>query len=159
MSQIENNNHGKTRSLTGRASLRVDLTPMVDLGFLLISFFMLTTTLSQHSVANLIMPKDSEIETPVGELATLTLIPVGDNEINYYEGRQPAPGLIMHCSYNELRDVIQQKRQSVRASLGSEDKTVVIINPGPGASYKNFMDILDEIQINDIQHYFVLGSR
>lgn len=159
MAQIENNNHGKTRLLTGRTSLRVDLTPMVDLGFLLISFFMLTTTLSQHRVANLIMPKDSDIETLVGEQATLTLMPVRNNEINYYEGRQPAPGLIRHCSYAEVRAVIRQKRQKVAEALGSADKTVVIIDPGPESSYKNFMDLLDEILINDIQHYFVINHR
>jgi biopolymer transport protein ExbD len=159
MAQIENNNHGKNRFLTGRTLLRVDLTPMVDLGFLLISFFMLSTTFSQPRVANLIMPKDSDVETPVGELATLTLMPVRNNEISYYEGRQSQPALIQHCSYAEVRAVIRQKRQKVAEVLGSADKTVIIIDPGPESSYKNFMDILDEIQINDIQHYFVISHR
>lgn len=159
MAEIENNTHGKNRFLTGRTSLRVDLTPMVDLGFLLISFFMLSTTFSQPRVANLIMPKDSDIETPVGELATLTLMPVRNNEINYYEGRQLSPGLIRHCSYAEVRAVIRQKRQKVEDALGSADKTVIIIDPGSESSYKNFMDLLDEIQINDIQHYFVVNQH
>jgi biopolymer transport protein ExbD len=159
MAQIENNTHGKNRFLTGRTSLRVDLTPMVDLGFLLISFFMLSTTFSQPRAANLIMPKDSDIETPVGELATLTLMPVRNNEINFYEGRQPQPALIRHCSYAEVRSVIRQKRQKVAESLGCADKTVIIIDPGPESSYKNFMDLLDEIQINDIQHYFVINQH
>lgn len=159
MAQIENNTPGSNRFLTGRTSLRVDLTPMVDLGFLLISFFMLSTTFSQPRVANLIMPKDSNIETPIGELATLTLMPVRNNAINYYEGQQPAPGLIRHCSYAEVRAVIREKRQKVAEALGSADKTVVIIDPGPESSYKNFMDILDEIQINDIQHYFVVNQH
>jgi biopolymer transport protein ExbD len=122
MAQIENNRHGKTRFLTGRTSLRVDLTPMVDLGFLLISFFMLSTTFSQPHVANVIMPKDSDIETPVGELATLTLMPVRNNEINFYESRQPQPALIRHCSYAEVRSVIRQKRQKVKESLGVQTR-------------------------------------
>ena len=96
MAQIENNTHGKHRLLTGRTSLRVDLTPMVDLGFLLISFFMLSTTFSQPRVSNLIMPKDSDTETPVGGLATLTLMPGRNNEIDYYEGQQPQPAFIRH---------------------------------------------------------------
>jgi hypothetical protein len=36
---------------------------------------------------------------------------------------------------------------------------VIIIDPGPESSYKNFMDLLDEIQINDIQHYFVINQH
>lgn len=162
MAQVENNIHCKNRFLTGRTSLRVDLTPMVDLGFLLISFFMVSTTFSQPRLAHLIMPKDSDIETPVGELSTLTLMRVRNNEVEYYQGRQPQPALIKHCSFAEVRALVRQKwqkRQKVAEVLGSADKTVIIIDPGPESSYKNFMDLLDELQINDIQHYFVINPH
>ncbi len=156
MAQIENNSRSNLKCLTGQTTLRVDLTPMVDLGFLLISFFMLSTTLSQRNVSNLIMPKDSGVQTPVGRSATLTLMPVRNNEINYYEGDKRLPELIMHCSYAELRSVIQRKQQMVADVLGDKNKTVIIIDPGDESSYKNFIDLLDEIQINDIRHYFIV---
>lgn len=157
MAQIENNSRGNSASLTGRSSLRVDLTPMVDLGFLLISFFMLSTTLAQHNVANLIMPKDNGIETPVGRLATLTLMPIRNNQIDYCEGDKSSAELMKHCTYAEVRSVIQHKQRKVADLLGDKNKTVVIIDPGDESTYKNFIDLLDEIQINEIQHYFIIS--
>lgn len=156
MAPIEKKSHSNARSLTSRTHLRVDLTPMVDLGFLLITFFILSTTFSQPNVASLIMPKDSEIETKIHASAVLTLMPKRNNEIDYFEGSKPE--LILHCTYAEVRSVIQQKQKRVSEVLGNRNKMVVIIQPGDEASYKNFIDIMDEIQINDVQHYFITNS-
>jgi len=135
----------------------VDLTPMVDLGFLLITFFILTTSLSMPTVAGLVIPKDSKAEMPVCESCTLTLLPQANDEIYYYEG-MPSVNTILHkTGFSEkdgLRDLIQNKQRRVCALKGSKDETVVIIKPGIKSSYKNMMDVLDEIKINNVTHYF-----
>ena len=159
MAQIENTLHRNTKSSTSRVRIQMNLTPMVDLGFLLITFFILSATLSKSSSTDLLMPKDSEIKTILNESTVLTLMPIRNNEIDYFEGRNNVGSKIKHCSYAKLRYVIQQKQNEVAHKLGDKDKTVIIIDPGPQSSYKNFMDILDEIQINDIRHYFVVNHN
>jgi len=159
MAQLDLSPRRQSKSLSHRIRLNVDLTPMVDLGFLLITFFILSTTLSQPQSTDLVIPKDSKEKTPLKESAVLTLMPVRNNQIDYFEGRNESSVMTKHCSYNELRSVIQQKQREVARVLGNQNETVIIIDPDSTSSYKNFMDIMDEIQINDIRHYFVVNHQ
>jgi biopolymer transport protein ExbD len=154
MTQIEENNRSKSRR-----TVRVDLTPMVDLGFLLITFFILTTVLSQPIIATLVLPKDSNIKTPLKENAVLTLMLTRNDSIEYFEGPTQNKEIKKYCTFQNLRAVIQGKQKKVAAILGNRLETVIIINPGDQSTYKNFIDALDEIQINDVRHYFVIISK
>ncbi len=156
MAQIEENIHRHSKTNSTKKNLKVDLTPMVDLGFLLITFFILATELSQPSIAKLIMPKDEGPPIQVAKDAVLTLMLIRNDSIRYYDGNLPTGELIKICSFNKLRFVLQQKQKKVAKILGDGNKTVVIIYPGNESTYKNFVDALDEIQINDITHYFVM---
>ena len=158
MEQIEEHSR-RFKSNKAKKSLRVDLTPMVDLGFLLITFFILTTTLSEPKVTGLVMPKDSKLKTLLKGSATLTLMLKRNDSVDYYEGNITTKKLIRHCSFNNLRSVIQQKQLKVSSDLGDRKQTVIIISPGPESTYKNFVDALDEIEINDIRHYFVVDEK
>lgn len=157
MEQLESSPHRPSRALSHRKRLNVDLTPMVDLGFLLITFFILTTTLSQPQATDLIMPKDSKEKFLIKESAVLTLRPVRNNRIDYFEGRNEEDGKMMQCNYDELRSVIREKQKEVEKILGNKNETVVVIDPSSESSYKNFVDVIDEIQINRITHYFVVN--
>ena len=159
MAQLDLSRRHQSTSLSHRVRLNVDLTPMVDLGFLLITFFILTTTLSQPKSTNLIMPKDSTEKILLKESVVLTLRPVRNNSIDYFEGRNESVENVKHCSYSELRSVIQQKQNEVEKILGNKNESVVIIDPSSESSYKNFVDVMDEIQINDIGHYFVVNHQ
>lgn len=151
-----------------KLSTRIDMTPMVDLGFLLITFFIFTATMSTPTTMRLIMPKDEkkpENQTEVKESAALTLLMGKDNNIYYYEGQLKADGSnFSSTTYKEVREVIQNKKKNVMQmgkSLGyhpdSLDRDlVVVIKPNENATYKNTVDVLDEMTINNIRRFAIV---
>lgn len=151
-----------------KLSTRVDMTPMVDLGFLLITFFIFTATLSTPNTMRLIMPKDEkdpENQTEVKESGALTILMGKGNQVYYYEGQMAADGSnFKSSSYADIRKVIEDKKKAVKQlgrSLGypkdSLDKDmVVVIKPNAEATYKNTVDILDEMTISNIMRFALI---
>jgi len=135
-----------------KMSTKVDMTPMVDLGFLLITFFIFTTTMSQPTAMNLYMPKDvdkPEEQNKVKESGAFTLMLGKEDVVYFYEGMDPAaPGNFRSASFKTIRDEIIRKKQST-----NPEDLVVIIKPSIDATYKNTVDILDEMTINEIKRY------
>src|SRR5215218_7236204 len=87
MADLPMSRQSSGRRITGKVSTRVDLTPMVDLGFLLITFFMLTTVLSKPQILAMVMPDDThDAGDPIPESKTLTLILGADDKVFWYEG-------------------------------------------------------------------------
>lgn len=141
-----------------KLSTRVDMTPMVDLGFLLITFFMLTTVLTKPGAMSLIMPADGP-PTPVGESRSLTLLIHGDNKISWYDGQgQDAehPPVIYASNFsmqNGIGNVIRAKQQKVAAAAGDAEQLVVMIKAAGSARYRSVVDALDEMKINRVARY------
>ena len=135
-----------------KKSTSVDLTPMVDLGFLLITFFIFTTTMDQPTSMNLNMPKDTpdlQNETKIKESGALTLMLGKGDIIYYYEGMDPAK--METTGYKSVRDIILKKKKSTPA-----EDFFVTIKPDNDATYKNAVDILDEMNINDVTRYAMI---
>jgi len=158
MAALETNQSTKQNSgkKLNKKSTRVDLTPMVDLGFLLITFFVFTTAMTEPRAMKLIVPKASVVSEPIPESKVLTLIPYSNDEIKYYEGKLPANGKLNETtnSVNGLRQIILDKKKRVQAQFGNNEM-ILVIKPSDESSYKNFVDILDEISINEIRFYFI----
>jgi biopolymer transport protein ExbD len=135
-----------------KLSTRVDLTPMVDLGFLLITFFIFTTTMSQPTAMRLILPKDAdkpEDQNKAKESGVITLLLGNDNNVFYYEGQLASDGSNFKSSnFKEIRTVLIDKKRNT-----PEKDLVVIIKPSAECTYKNVVDILDEMAINILKKY------
>jgi biopolymer transport protein ExbD len=161
---------GKVR--TKKMSTRVDLTPMVDLGFLLITFFMLTTTLAKPQIMALVMPdkdiKKEDVE-PVKESKVLTLLLGPKDKVYFYEGITTPTLDSTDFSADGLRKTILNKMDKVKNQWGMEDYTDhktneprkgsfinVIIKPTKDSRYKNLVDALDEMAICKVRYYVIL---
>jgi len=135
-----------------KMSTRVDLTPMVDLGFLLITFFIFTTTMSQPTAMRLFLPKDTdkpEEQNKVKASGALSLLLGKNDVIYYYEGElAPDASNFKTTSFKDIRDIIINKKKST-----DPQDFVVVIKPNAESTYKNAVNALDEMTINDVKRY------
>jgi Biopolymer transport protein ExbD/TolR len=145
--------HGK------KLSTRVDLTPMVDLGFLLITFFIVTTTWSRPHALNLFMPAKGD-SSNIGQNSALTVVALKDNKVFYYNGdlrqslKEGTFGITGYAPNGGIGDIIRQKQSAMdRFYKGGRKELMLIIKPSRDANYKNVVNLLDETLINQIGRY------
>lgn len=168
MAELNTDNGGgkggkKVRSKKQNAG--VDLTAMVDLAFLLITFFMLTTSLSKPQSMELTMPDKEGVEQDqkqeAKESKTMTILIGKDNSLKYYMGMfdKPFNGIgPTDSTYGKdgIRQVILQKMSNLKAQ-GFVDKEglLVLIKSTDDATYTNMIDILDEMAITGVKLYAI----
>ncbi len=145
-------------------SLKIDMTPMVDLGFLLISFFVITTQLSQPKAMDLYVHTEGP-PTPVGDSYVLTVLLDTDNTIYYYHGdweKAFLAGAIIKTNYSGktgLRTVIEEKQKALDLNTKNKEGRnglMLLIKPARGSTYKNFVDVLDETVICIVKKYAIV---
>ncbi|MFN4083614.1 MAG: ExbD/TolR family protein [Bacteroidia bacterium] len=174
-----------------KLSTRVDFTPMVDLGFLLITFFMLTTSMNKPKTMEINMPvKDvtEEEKQKVKASQAITLLLTGNDKIVYYfvneQTGDPETPIITDFGRNGIRQVLMQENRKRNPLLDSipiyremfrskkidevtykahvssikayQDALIVVIKADDKAKYKNLVDILDEMLINNIGRYAIV---
>ena len=143
---------GKVRSK--KSSTRIDMTPMVDLAFLLLTFFMLTTTFNKPQTMEIVMPeKPKENDKPpmVNEKRVVTLLLGSDDKIYWYKGITKPVVEQTNFSKDGIRKVLAEQNASVPEML-------VLIKPTDESRYKNVVDILDEMTISNISRFALVDA-
>ncbi|HTE33420.1 MAG TPA: biopolymer transporter ExbD [Chryseolinea sp.] len=138
---------GKVR--VKKSSTKIDMTPMVDLAFLLLTFFILTTTLNKPQTMELNMPeKEKEGDKPpeVNEKKVVTLILGPSDKIYWYVGITDPVIQLTNFSKDGIRKIITQKNAEIPGMI-------ILIKPGKDSRYKNMVDILDEMTISTVQRF------
>jgi len=156
MAEIVSTNSAKQTGVkkSKKLSTRVDLTPMVDLGFLLITFFIFTTSMAEPKALEIYLPADKVInDGPIAEAKkTLQLVLKGGDTVMYFFGKDDHLAKPTTFAATGLRTIIQQRQQL----LGAEkNELVVLINPSAESSYRNIVDALDEMTINGVTRYML----
>jgi biopolymer transport protein ExbD len=149
---------GKVRSK--KQSTRVDLTAMVDLAFLLITFFMLTTTLAKKKEMDLTMPDDSvqKSQLPVAETRTMTILLGSHNKLEWYMGLPgKTPPTVDNYGKDGLRKALIENSKNVEAThAGKDNFMIVLIKPSDKSTYENLVTTLDEMSITAIKSYAIV---
>ncbi len=153
MSAIENT--------SGKHALRIDFAPMVDLGFLLITFFIFTTSLMEPKAFALHVPDDG-VPTQAPLSATITLTLLENGRIDYLEGSEAhvlAKGSTHLYQQQSLRKHLLEKRKRIIEQSGSDEQYTVLIQPTSQTNYKEIVDVLDEMTITGIKKYVLLNDK
>jgi len=132
--------HGLSKS-TNRRSTRVDLTPMVDLGFLLITFFVFTTSMTEAKAMILMEPK-AGIAMPVPESGAMTIILGKDKQLYYYYGSLKSFGQIKKTNFKDIRKLILDKKNKTNI-----DHLMYMIKPAAHSTFGDNINLLDEMLI------------
>ena len=138
---------GKVRSKKG--STRIDMTPMVDLAFLLLTLFVMTTTLNKPQTMEITMPekpKPGDEMPEINEKNVLTLLLGEDDKIYWYVGITDPVVEVSNFSATGIRKILLAKKAEL-------PKLVVLIKAMDEAKYKNMVDIMDEMNISSMQRF------
>jgi biopolymer transport protein ExbD len=129
---------------------------MVDLGFLLITFFMMTTTMARPRAMTIQMPfTPSESTTAFYESSAITLMPAKDHRIFYYEGRYLPDIILKEVNTGEaLRQLLQQKQKQLLQRAKPEERQLqVLIKADKTATTADIIKLFDEMAILGVQYY------
>src|SRR6478736_6206719 len=137
--------HARIRSK--KLSTRIDMTPMVDLAFLLLTFFILTTTLNKLKVMEIAMPEKTPETRPVPEKRVLTLLLDGDDKIYWRQGVS-VPKL-ESVKFSQIRKLLISKNKEI-------DKMLILVKATDKSKYKNLVDMVDEFAIAGIDRYCIV---
>lgn len=138
--------HGKIR--TKKISTRIDMTPMVDLAFLLLTFFILTTAFNDAYVIPLPMPDKDGPQSPINDKNILNLVLAENNKVYWWEGLD---GKVATTNYST-----KGVREVLLKHVNENPNLMVLIKPTDESRYENIVDILDEIAITSTKRYAIV---
>jgi biopolymer transport protein ExbD len=173
MAEIQENSGGGGKGKAKKQSTRVDLTPMVDLAFLLITFFMLTTTLAKPKAMQIALPQEQKDQNPdelpeISKDFAMTILLAPKNVVLYYFGSPEEaaadPNAIQATTFskkNGIRKVIIDRKKYADDLPNGKDKKgtskfMVLIKAVDSSVYGNTVDILDEMHITDVKRYAIV---
>ncbi|SIP98646.1 Biopolymer transport protein ExbD [Chryseobacterium sp. RU37D] len=143
--------------------IRIDMTPMVDLGFLLITFFMFTTNFTKPNVMDLGLPEKDPSTHPIDNVMRdkdqVTFILGKDNHVFYHQSNSEDlnKNNLKETDFNGIK--ITKIISEAYNNAPSKDKFTVIVKPTDEANYKNFVDILDNIAISKKERYGITDIK
>jgi biopolymer transport protein ExbD len=151
MAEVTTTSAGSPKRGAHRISTRIDMTPMVDLAFLLITFFMLTTTFSKPVAMVLNMPDKGDPQQ-VPESRTTVILLDGHDRIFYYTGIKDPQVAQTDFSAEGIRRVIAHQRRT------QAKEPIFIIKALDRSRYQNLVDVLDEMTITGATTYALVDA-
>lgn len=141
---------GRVKSNKG---VQMDMNAMVDMAFLLLTFFMLTTTMVKPKAIELVMPVTDKPDAPVENQAikesrALTLIPLPNDVLAFYKGFTDAEAKTTVYGKTGIREVL-------REFISQQSEPIVLLKPHPDSAFENLVDLLDEVNISGIERYTI----
>ncbi|MFN3560527.1 MAG: ExbD/TolR family protein [Chloroherpetonaceae bacterium] len=146
----------KGKKAPKRVGFKLDMTPMVDVAFLLLTFFMLTTTFSKPKTMEINLPaeKNEETKVEIAESNVLTVRVMEGDKAYWNIGFKPPEAIELYDTddnakpsiSDKFRKMLRENRDRIRQEVG-EDVMVLVLKLDKKARYRNLVDIIDELNI------------
>jgi len=133
--------HGKKKKVR-RLGIRIDMTPLVDIAFLLLTFFMLTTTMSRPQTMEINLPPDREVKVEIAESNLLTLRMNEKGELFWNVGIESPKAL----DRGELRAFLKQR-------VIDNPKLVALLKIDRAAKYNQMVEMIDEFNLSNVTRF------
>lgn len=160
-SSDKNGKRGSPRR-RGKRSTRIDMTAMVDVAFLLLTFFVLTATINTDHVMEAVLPPCESVDCnkQIDEKKILTFIMDENDKLYYYLG-MPEEGSLESTTYaaSGLRNILQEhlNRFPNRCDLVDKAKScwdpIFVVKASATSRYGNLIDLMDELEIAQAPKY------
>ena len=142
----ESKSHSKGKKKKKRAGVRIDMTPMVDVAMLLLTFFMLTTVFNKPQTMELNLPPDSKVQVEVAATTLLTVRVAPNMEIYWNMGNEPTA--LKKITIKELRPLLKEKLRNI-------PKLITLVQIDRDAKYNDMVDIIDELNLAEITRFSI----
>lgn len=129
-----------------RIGFRIDLTPLVDITFLLLTFFMFTTTMLKPQIMEMRIPPEMYAKVEVRASELLTLILTKDNKLYWYKGIPDENNKPQEIPFNKLRTLAIEKNLEPNV----RNKLITVLKISPDANYATVIHTLDELNLAEI---------
>ncbi len=131
---------GKKHKKKRRTNIRIDMTPMVDVAFLLLTFFMLTTVFSKPQTMEINLPPEDTV--PVAESNLLTLRIDSSGTIYWNMGIEVPKGI----AFKDLRPLLVERTKT-------NPKLITLVKVDREGTYNMMVDIMDELNLAEITRF------
>ncbi|UZJ40649.1 biopolymer transporter ExbD [Prosthecochloris sp. SCSIO W1101] len=141
----------RARQKRKRIGFHIDMTPMVDVAFLLLTFFMLTTTFSRANTMEINIPPE-ETEVKIAEMNVMTFRIVEEGQA-YWSIGEAAPQEIAMYDESEAIELSKGLRKLLQEETRKNSKLVIVVKLSGKAKYKNLIDLIDEFNLLKIERF------
>jgi biopolymer transport protein ExbD len=147
---VESKSHEKGKKKKKRTGVRIDMTPMVDVAMLLLTFFMLTTVFNKPQTMELNLPPDEKVQVEVAASTLLTVRVEPNMAIYWSMGNEPS--VLKKIEFKELRPLLIDK-------LRSNPKLITLVQIDREAKYNDMVDIMDELNLANITKFSIAPMK
>jgi biopolymer transport protein ExbD len=140
----ESKSHAKGKKKKKRAGVHIDMTPMVDVAMLLLTFFMLTTVFNKPQTMELNLPPEKDITVEVAASTLLTVRVEPNMSIYWSMGNEPTA--LKKIAFKELRPLLVERLRSI-------PKLITLVQIDRDAKYNDMVDIMDELNLANITKF------
>lgn len=135
----------KKKHAKRRMSVRIDMTPMVDVAFLLLTFFMLTTVMRKQQTMEINLPPDSKVKVDIAESNLMTIFVDENNKIFYSQGSDKA---LTKIDMSNLQSFFKSHAQQ-------NSKLVILLKFDRKSKYHMMVDVIDQLNVAELNRFSI----